>query len=41
MQELNRRHEGAATTIDSYLEKTDVRLTMAQALKMYEGIQIY
>lgn len=35
MQELNRRHEGAATTIDSYLEKTDVRLTMAQALKRY------
>ncbi|KAF8358049.1 hypothetical protein PRIPAC_93044 [Pristionchus pacificus] len=38
MQELNRRHEGAATTIDSYLEKTDVRLTMAQALKRQEEI---
>ncbi|GMS89289.1 hypothetical protein PENTCL1PPCAC_11464 [Pristionchus entomophagus] len=41
MQELNRRHEEAATTIDSYLEKTDVRLTMAQALKRQEEIDEY
>ncbi|GMT19115.1 hypothetical protein PFISCL1PPCAC_10412 [Pristionchus fissidentatus] len=38
MQELNRRHEGAAGTIDSYLEKTDVRLTMAQTIKRQEEI---